>query len=347
MKKLLSIALVAVLMLTCSIGTFSANTAPASPDEAKQLVSIEMTELPSKTTYNLIDEAGWNIDIDENETDWEVIEEAILNAPFYINVDLSDAVITGTYSDGSTQEIDPSLCTTSVADPVKLADLVDIEDEDVLYSMICREYTINIEYLGVSTSFKVNVDYSYEPEYSEIYEFVSYTDPVKNEYVIGEDFTEEVYIDDAGNEMLVEYLNFDLTGMTVTLKNTETGELVTYGEDNIYLEFRHDVIAPALVAGRYYALGTVITDEGELVSFDYLVTLVEADDNATEESKPVDNTDDIKEESKPTSTADTAEKATTDNNTVQTGRTSFAGLFLVLMLSATAITFIVYRRKVE
>ncbi len=352
MKKLLSAVIAAMLMLSCSTATFSATDSTASPDEAKKLVSMEMTELPSKLNYILFVDAGWNFDIDENETDIDKILDAINNAEFYIDVNWTGATIMGTYSDGTTEEIDPYLCTTSVADPASLGEIANEEDFEKAMAMICREYTINVELNGVTTSFKVTVNpYDFDVDYSDIYEFVSYTEPDKNVYDIDKDFSQEIIFDENGNEIIVDSLDFDLTGMTVTIKNKETGELITYGEDNIYLEFMHFPDEPELVPGEYTAFGEVYTDDGEIVPFDYLFKLTSANDNKTPgSSNPSTDSTTENNSKKPVSTPDTSDTAvntSADNGAIQTGSPVSAGILAVVMLSGTVIAFLTYRKKLE
>ena len=107
MKKLLSILLTTIIAFSFATVSFSA----ATPDEAKIVTSIEMTQLPDKTEYAFdMIEAGWsNADITDDifsVTDWDQIFE---NAVFFIDVDLTGAVVTATYSDGSTSVIDNEL----------------------------------------------------------------------------------------------------------------------------------------------------------------------------------------------------------------------------------------------
>ena len=349
MKKLLSLLLVAVLAITCSAVSFSATETSATPDEVKTVTSIEMTQLPDKTEY-LFDmvEAGWDgSNIDEDifyATGWDQILE---DAVFFIDVDLTGAVITATYSDGSTAVVDNDLCTTSVADPASmkaffeaLENLETEEDAIAFLAMFIREYTINVEYQGAVTSFKVNViadDYDLE----EVYEFVSYTNPATDSYEVIYDEEFELY-----------YLEFDLTGMTVTVKNTETGELETYGEENIYIDFWYDeTTIPE--AGEHIASGMVFTESGEIVSFDYPFTIKSENTDTPEDNKPAPkpDTDDAQSSTKPASTADTATKDTvnnkTDNNAIQTGNPVTAILLVVVMLSATAVAYVFYRKKAE
>lgn len=344
MKKLLSILLTTILTFSFATVSFSA----ATPDEAKIVTSLEMTELPDKTEY-LFDmvEAGWNnADIKEDifyVTGWDqIFEEAV----FFIDVDLTGAVITATYNDGSTEVVDNDLCTTSVADPASLEAFFDalenLETEEDAYAflaMFIREYTINVEYKGAATSFKVNViadDYSYE----DVYEFVSYTKPETDSYEVVYDELLECY-----------YLEFDITGMTATVKNIETGELTTYGDDSIYVDFWYDE-TDALAPGEYVADGYIYTDDGEIVFFEYPFTIKSENTDTPEDDKttPTPDTDDAQSSTKPDATTDTATNDTinkTDNNAIQTGNPVTAILLVVVMLSATAVAYVFYKKKAE
>lgn len=366
MKKLLSLLLVAVLAITCSAVSFSATETSATPDEAKILKSFELTEFPDRTKYSLDQiEAGWdisNLNTEIDPTDREQLLAELEKAEFFINVDLSGAVFTAYYTDGSSEVIDNSLCTTSVTHPISLRavfeEIEDMESEDdtfMLEAMLMHEYEICVEYMGGTARFYVELIPG-DLNNDDIYEFVSYTNPDKNSYTV----TYEQITDEYG----YYYLDFDITGMTATVRNKETGELTTYGDDSIYVEFSYEAnnINDVLPRDEYIAKGYVFTDDGEIVPFVYEFRFngekaeTPSDDEPTQNTTPVEpDTDDAQSTTKPESTTDTATKDTatkdtvnkTDNNAIQTGNPVTAILLVVVMLSATAVAYVFYRKKAE
>ncbi len=357
MRKLLSVLLTATLALSCSAVTFSATESTATPDEAKKVTSIEMTKLPDKTEYVLdLVEAGWNYDDIEMDPDFDIEDEeafleALEQAEFFIDVDLTGSEITATYNDGSTEVVDNTLCTTSVADPANLRELFELilnmeteEDSEAFAALVAREYTINVEYSECATTFNVNViadEYDYD---DSTYVFESMTDSHGPVYVIEEELV-EVDLNEGLDEepYIIREVDFDTAGMTVTVRNKETGELETYSGDSIVLEcyfFSEEEIA----ADEYIsALAYVVTDSGEEVWFDYEFKLVHAttSNNTTPTTHPNATT-------APTTatTESTPSNTKTDNGTVQTGTPSHAGLLTIVLLAGMTVAFIVYRKKV-
>ena len=346
MKKLLSILLVTVFVLSFSTVTLSAVELSATPDEAKTITSLEVQNLPNKIDY-MIDqiEAGWNIsnvNFGVDQANKELYYAEIEKAVFFINVDLTGAVIVATYNDGSTEVIDNNLCTTSVADPVNLRviyELMDnittLEEAYAIEAMIIRNYTINVNYMGATTSFNVGLSELGREDLEDRthYDFVSYTNPNELSYEI-------TYVEELG----MYYVDFDITGMTVTVKNSVTGELTTYGEDNIFIYFWFDTYEE-LADGELIAEGYVITDDGHNVIFDFPFTMNRENPTAPEETttttQPTTGND--AKSTTDTATNDTATKNTL-NDAIQTGESVTVVLFII-MLSATAVAYIFYRKK--
>lgn len=368
-KKISSLAIAATLVLGCTAASTFSTFAQA---EEKELTSINITKLPDKLVYT--DEDFFlDADIDENETDFNKISEALKTAVFTFEPDITGIELEEVFSDGTVDELAPNLCQASVADPVKyseIMELIETEDEsnfDKLMDLIYREYTVNVEFKGISASYKVSVEMQeYDPK-SEIYEFVSYGDLVHKVYSLENDVYDSIYVDDEGNEIPCQTLDFDLTGMTVILKNTETGELETFGEEDIYIEFYNltPAGAPRLTAGSYYALGEVWTDDG-FVPFSYEFTLVSEksgnnSDNTDNDDKKDDNSgnngnddknsvgdDDNNKAISPATSDSTDQKGNTtvkaDNNAIQTGNPVSTAVFAVLLLSGALVVFLTYRK---
>ena len=385
MKKVLAILIAVMLVLSCTTVAFAANTATA--DEPKTVESIEFTKLPDKLSYELYEDASWKIDgidITKIDLDFEDLsDEEILNtiskAEFYINIDLSGAEITATYSDGSTEVIDNSLCTVSIADPASLSDYVnrvvelekkledmgflfdddtDLSDEELeelmdeyiaileaylgeLYGSIVRDYTINVEYCGAQTSFTVSVT---EPSFDwdfdfDDYEFVSLNDPNPKTYYLSKDFEEEVY-DEEGTD-IGYFLNFDTSEMEVTVRNTETDELFTIsGEDKIDIYFSYYSDEEVPETGTYTAMGAAYDDElGCYVDFDYEFELVNDLDDAGSEEEETKPATDDKGKT------DKTTKPADDNGAVKTGESLAIVAVLYSTLAAAALCFVYFKRR--
>lgn len=354
MRKFLSVLLTLTLALSCSAVTFSATDAGATPDEAKKVTSIEMTQLPEKTEYVFDQiEAGWDVsglDSDVDIDDQEAVLEALEKAEFFIDVDLAGAEITATYSDGSTEVVDNTLCTTSVADPASLRQfyelLINLETEEdaiAFMGLFIREYTINVEYAQAVTTFNVNVVEDDSNVDETTYVFESIENPHGDVYVIEEDLIDidinEGYDDEP---YICKAVDFDLENIKVTVRNKETGELETYSGDSIVMDCYFSP-EEEIVPGIYSPLAYVITDSGEWVFFDYEIELVNAEN--PEESKPAtDNKDD--EVDNKTASTDTPSKPVADNGAVQTGTPAHAGLLAVVLLSGLFVAFMVHRKKI-
>ncbi len=367
MKKISSLAIAAALALSCTVaGTFST----FAQAEEKELTSIKITKLPDKLVYT-DEDLFLDADIDENETDFDKISEALKTAVFTFEPDITGIELEEVFSDGTVEELDPDLCQASVADPVKYSEIMammesgDESNYDELIALICREYTVNVEFKGLSASYKVNVEMQeYDPA-SKIYEFVSYDDPEHKEYSLENDVYDSIYIDDEGNEIPCQTLDIDTTGMTVTVKNTETGELETFGEDEIFMEFYHLTSdgSPRLTVGTYQASGEVWTDDG-FVPFTYEFTIVSGEsgnnsDTPNNDDNKDDNSDNndknsgsaVNDKNKVNSpaTPDSADQngnavVKADNNTIQTGSPVSTAVFAVLLLSEALVVFLAYRK---
>jgi hypothetical protein len=241
-------------------------------------------------------------------------------------------------------------------------ELVTVDEDNIfLYEVSIDDVDETNQILTVSAEAFVDVDDEYlEYDYVNFefevyyntetaYEFVSYSDPNAKEYVIGEDTYIDTYVDPAGNEMPALYVNFDLSGMTVTVKNKATGELKVYGEDSIEINFL--MINPQIVpkiAGSYYATGIVTTDDGSTVNFDYTVKLVEPNEGDNQETTAPttgssDSTSSTSATTKPASTSDTA--ASTNSSAVQTGDTMPA-MFTLAVLACGVVVAFFYKRKI-
>lgn len=355
MKKLFSVLVAVMLILTCMMSTYAVADTATSDEAEPTVTSINIAKLPDKTSYTLFKDAGWDINFDNIE-DFENIEDfvnCILNAPFYIDIDLTGAVIDVMYSNGMVVQADVNECTTSVADPLRIGDIdVNITYEE-LEQLLFREYTIIVEYKGAKTTFKVNISDLYfgdDFKYSEIYEFVSYDDPLQKEYVIGKDTYIDSFYDYDDSEVFYETIDFDLTDITVTVKNKETGKLETYGEDNIFIDFSYTYSGTEslLTPGTYTALGEVITDDGEIVPFDYSFKLI-SEEEENKKNKPSEDNKINGAESADTATSDTAKNKDTsaDSGAVQTGNPVSAVVLALFMMSGATVAVFCTKKRLD
>lgn len=381
MKKILAVLLAAVLLiavLSVSFSTVAFASAGATKDEAyDQIKSIELTKLPDKLEYTLDDcdlyvgDVKLTEDVLENmsvEDFDQIIENFVDNGRININVDFSGAEVIGNYNEYYVKFVKNEDCSVSVADPFKFSELKQYEDIDAedlteeeliailneIVGLIYREYTVDVTYEGFKTSYKIElVAEEFDiPDFGDSeskYEFVSYNNPSDRPYSISEDVYETVIYDEDGNEISVETVDVDTTGMTVTLKDKETGELVTFDEENAFfdIEFYHFMNdSVPLRAGNYYAIGTVYTYDYGVVPFYYTITF--EDEEESEVSKADDNNnstpDSADENTGKSSTTDTPKSSSNSNGAIQTGDVVPATILLVLILGAVVAMYF-YRRK--
>lgn len=391
MKKILSFLLTATMAVSFSSVAFASTGASfastgATSDEALKLEGIELSKLPDKLKYTDDDcdyyfgDSKFTEDDFENMSSEELeefLEKFIDEGSININVDYEGAEIIAYYNNQTVESVvNNEDCNWSVADPFKFSELekyedIDFEDlsdeefEDLvneISNLIYREYTVDVTYEGFKTSYTITLvedddDFS---EQGREYEFVSYNNPSDRPYIIGEDVYETIIYDDYDNEIPVETVDVDTTGMTVTLKDKETGELVTFDEENAVFDitFYHFVNdAVPLRAGHYYAIGTVYTDDFDIVYFDYMITFIDGDDSepatsvdkTTTPNSPDNNSDKSSTSDTPSSSSNgkgTTNTASSNNGAIQTGEVTPAIILLVL-ISGAVVTMYFYRRKIN
>lgn len=372
MKKFLAVLLSVIMAVSFTTVAFA-----STDDEALSLEGIELTRLPDKLEYSLEDCDLYVGDVKLTEDIFDdmsfediekFLDDFVENGIVNINVDFDGAELVAHYNNSLMDSVvNNEDCSVSVADPFKFSDLKKYEDIDFedlteeeffavlneMLGLICREYTVDVTYEDFKTSYKVKLIDAYIDvlpglDYDS-YEFVSYNNPSDRPYSISEDVYETEIIDEDGNEVSVETVDVDTTGMTVTLRDKETGELVTFDEENAsfdieFYHFTNDSVP--LRAGHYYAVGTVYTDDYDVVSFDYTITF--EDEEGSEVSKSDDNNnstlDSADKNTGKSSTSDTPKSSSNGNGTVQTGDVAPATILLVSILGAV-IAMYFYRRK--
>lgn len=376
MKKILAVLLAAIMAVSFATVAFA-----STDDEALKLEGIELTRLPDKLEYTLDDcdlyvgDVKLTEDVLENmsvEDFDEIIENFVDNGRININVDFDGAELVAHYNNYLIDSVvNNEDCSVSVADPFRLSELKQYEDIDVedlteeelvavlneIVGLIYREYTVDVTYEGFKTSYKIElVAEEFDiPDFGDSeskYEFVSYNNPSDRPYSISEDVYETVIYDEDGNEISVETVDVDTTGMTVTLKDKETGELVTFDEENAFfdIEFYHFTNdSVPLRAGNYYAIGTVYTYDYGVVPFYYTITFEDEEESEVSKADKADNNnnstpDSADENTGKSSTTDTPKSSSNSNGAIQTGDVVPATILLVLILGAVVAMYF-YRRK--
>lgn len=375
MKRVLSLAIVLMLAFSCVFTAFAQTDDTASPDEAKKVTELKITKLPDKLTYTIYDVIEPDLDGLEIPDDEDKIEEAIVDYLSQFNLEL-DLDLTGieleaVYNDGTTEKVDAKDCKAELADPFNYGEVIkalieyeknmpefteDMTEDDFdkivtelnskFYGMIFREYTVNVSYQDVQTSYKItfkNINDVHQLD--ERYEVVSVKAPEKVNYTKADihDLTEE-YDEESYFGFEPEY-----KGLELVVKDNVTGETHTLKfdgtEDNIYV---YTVFVDDLdkTNQKFEVEGTVDVNEvlgldededyNTIVDFSYDVTY-NADNSSTNDTATKD-----------TATKDTVTKsATGGNGAVQTGNPITAVSVALVMLVASGAMFLSYRKKFE
>lgn len=286
MKKFLSAIIAVMITLLCMIPSVSAT------EEAK-VKSIEIKKLPDKLTY-----------IENTDTDWKASsytkdykdeDERRKDFELEFNFNLSGISVVALYEDGTTKEVPENDLSLTIINNVKLGEIAnDIDTSggysyniDVVYEKLFRDYTVEVEYKGATDTFDISlVEYdpmSEEDDFPE-YEFVSYTLPNRIVYDIDTECSIEINDGDSPREY--EYIEIDVTGMTVTLRNCDTGEeVVFYEEDLSAYIVNYPEESGSLKTGEHMALGEVYVKESEYstqcVDFEFPVTLIKSSEGMT------------------------------------------------------------------
>lgn len=267
MKRVLSLAIVLMLTLSCMFTAFAQTDDTASPDEAKKVTELKITKLPDKLTYTSEDEIEPDIDLskiaDENATEESIIKY-FSQFNLELKLDLTGMEVEAVYSDGTTEKVDAKDCKAELADPFNYGEVIKAlieyeknmpdfkedmtEDEfekivtelnSKLYGMIYREYTVNVSYQDAQTSYKINLKNTWPdtwpdvPQLDERYEVVSVKAPEKVNYTKADtDFFYEADMPYDGSPESKEYYDEtyfypDFKGLEVTVKDKITGKTYT------------------------------------------------------------------------------------------------------------------------
>lgn len=357
MKKFFTLIIAVMIVIGCTVTAFAAD---ATPDELLSgVTSIEVVDVP-KTSYSFMDDTDYDLmdvqweEILESE-DYEYFESVLLSS-FFFCLDLEDAQILATYSDGHTEYINPDDCTAVVLDmPTSL------EDEEFF-----RDYTVQVEYMGCTDTYTINLYddtgdiFDEENNEENNYEFVSCVPSAKNVYVFEES---DAYPASTIYPGLKGYFfDIDETGISVTLLNKTTGETEVYSGDSIYCYsvYVEDLVANNKTDGDLTVFGEVMTDDWEVVPFEFTIKLV-FKENASEQTPTNPETDgkDSFVFTEDTATKDLAtnenvnnEKSPTlptnafvGNKVVNTGQVFPATVVLVIVGCLAMATLFIYRKK--
>lgn len=377
MKKLLSLAIAALLTFSCALTAFAAADDSATPDEAKTPVELKIIEPPSKTYF-------WrDVVLPPESTDGVYADSEHYYAfadkmnAYYFNpiLDLSGAKLELIYSDGTTKDVDIADCTAEVADPFNYGEVMrtaldaagnlelDTPYEenlrwyysycDSLEKQIDREYTVNVSYKNLTATYTITTsDYAVdnlimvEPEDPD--DSSAHDNPFDS---TGEELYEIVSITPAKlyytkADVIGSYLydgktyytvQPDVSGTKITIKDTKTGKLYTTVLDGTEFMDACSSDVPSLTEPNQALLIAFVADVDDCFGIT----------TPTGYNKNVDFT--FNAYFNYQSTNDTATKGTVtnDNGTVQTGSPITTMLFTLSAVIAGGALFLSYRKKFE
>ncbi len=377
MKKLLSLAIAALLTFSCALTAFAAADDSATPDEAKTPIELKMVEPPSKTYF-------WkDVVLPPESTDGVYADSEHYYAfadkmnAYYFNpiLDLSGAKLELIYSDGTTEDVDIADCTAEVADPFNYGEVMrtaldaagnlelDTPYEenliwyydycDSLEKQIDREYTVNVSYKNLTASYAITTsNYAVDnlimvepedPDDSSAHD--NPFDPTGEElYEIVSITPAKIYYTKA--DVIGSYLydgktyytvQPDVSGTKITIKDTKTGKLYTTVLDGT--EFM-DVCSSDIPS---------LTKPNQVLHIGFVA---DVDDcfgitTPTGYNKNVEFTFNVYFNHQSTNDTATKGTVTNDNGTVQTGSPITTMLFAVAMIMAGGALFLSYRKKFE
>lgn len=379
MKKVMSLAIVLMLTLSCVFTAFAQTNDTASPDEAKKVTELKITKLPDKLTYTSEDVIEPDIDLSKI-ADEDATEESLIKYFSQFNLelklDITGMEVEAVYNDGTTEKVDAKDCKAELADPFNYGEVVkalieyeknmpdfteDMTEDELekivtelnskLYGMIYREYTVNVSYQDAQTSYKITFkNINDVPQLDERYEVVSVKAPEKVNYTKADtDFFYEADMPYDGSPESKEYYDEtyfypDFKGLEVTVKDKITGKTYTKTfdgteEDIVYISPVYARPDDTKTNLEVYVMGDV----------NEWLNLPEDEEYSTE----VTGTFKVNYyangvPSKDTATKDVATKPVTGGNgTVQTGNPMTAVSVALVMLVASGAMLVFYRRKIE
>lgn len=374
MKRVLSLAIVLMLAFSCVFTAFAQTDDTASPDEAKKVTELKITKLPDKLTYTAEDVIEPDIDLSKI-ADEDATEESLIKYFSQFNLelklDLTGMEVEAVYNDGTTEKVDVKDCKAELADPFNYGEVIkalieyeknmpefteDMTEDDFdkivtelnskFYGMIFREYTVNVSYQDVQTSYKItfkNINDVHQLD--ERYEVVSVKAPEKVNYTKADivDLADYDYDDEP-----IYGFTPDYKGMEVVVKDIVTGKTYTIkfdGTEDIYVDdvcvdFPDDKDQKFKVGCQIDVNELLGLDEDEEymtdVDFSFVVKYNVSKSAVTSSTKD-------------TATKDNATKntVTNDNGSVPTGSPITTMLFALAVVIASGALFLSYRKKFE
>lgn len=377
MKKLLSLAIAALLTFSCALTAFAAVDNSATSDEAKTPVELKIIEPPSKTYF-------WrDVVLPPESTDGVYADSEHYYAfadkmnAYYFNpiLDLSGAKLELIYSDGTTEDVDIADCTAEVADPFNYGEVMRTALDaagnlelgtpykenliwyydycDSLEKQIDREYTVNVSYKNLTASYAITTS-NYAVDNLIMVEPDNPDDSSAHDYPF-ESTGEELYeivsiipgklnytkadVIDSYEYDGKTYYTFqpDVSGTKITIKNTKTGKLYTTVLDGTEFMDVYSSDVPSL------------TKPNQIVRVDFVANVDDCFGITTPKgyNKNVEFTFDVYFNHQSTNDTATKGTVTNDNGTVQTGSPITTMLFAVAMIMAGGALFLSYRKKFE
>lgn len=377
MKKILFLAIAALLTFSCALTAFAAADNSATPDEAKTPVELKIIEPPSKTYFwedvVLPSESVKNVYADSEH--YYAFADKMNAYSFSPMLDLSDGKLEVVYNDGSSESVDPADCTAEVSDPFNYGEVMrtaldaagnlelDTPYEENLrwYYRYCislekqidREYTVNVSYKNLTATYTITTsDYAVdnlimdEPEDPD--DSSAHDNPFDS---TGEELYEIVSITPAKlyytkADVICSYLydgktyytvQPDVSGTKITIKDTKTGKLYTTVLDGTEFMDACSSDVPSL------------TEPNQVLS---VVFVADVDDcfgitTPTGYNKNVEFTFNAYFNHQGTNDTATKGTVTNDNGTVQTGSPITTMLFAVAMIMAGGALFLSYRKSLK
>lgn len=377
MKKLLSLAIAALLTFSCALTAFAAADDSATPDEAKTPVELKMVKPPSKTYF-------WkDVVLPPESTDGVYADSEHYYAfadkmnAYYFNpiLDLSGAKLELIYSDGTTEDVDIADCTAEVADPFNYGEVMrtaldaagnlelgtPYEENLIWYYDYCdslekqidREYTVNVSYKNLTASYAITTS-NYAVDNLIMVEPDDPDDSSAHDYPF-ESTGEELYeivsiipgklnytkadVIDSYEYDGKTYYTFqpNVSGTKITIKDTKTGKLYTTVLDGTEFMDVYSSDVPSL------------TKLNQIVRVDFVANVDDCFGITTPKgyNKNVEFTFNVYFNHQSTNDTATKGTVTNDNGTVQTGSPITTMLFAVAMIMAGGALFLSYRKKFE
>lgn len=382
MKKLLSLAIAALLTFSCALTAFAAADDSATPDEAKTPVELKMIEPPTKTYFwkDIILPPESIDGIYADSEHYYAFADKMDAYNFNPMLDLSGAKLEVVYNDGSTEDVDIADCTAKIADPFNYGEVmrtaldsagtltVDMSYENALkwYYSYCssieqqidKEYTVNVSYKNLTASYYITTsDYAVDN--------LLMSEPEDPDDGSGDDdpfaptgaelyevvsitpaklyYTKaDIYTSALYDGKTYYFFEPEMKGTKITIKNTRTGKLYT------------TVLDGTEAMDVYSAEVESLDEPNQVVRVDFVADVDDCFDITTPKgyNKNVEFEFDVyfnHQSTNYTATKDNVTKntVTNENGSVPTGSPITTMLFALAVVIASGALFLSYRKKFE